>query len=131
MAFYDIDFLDTGNNIPRQDIYMTVFQKLIKDFGYFLDGYFRDLEFVAVLISQSMNSKLYRKYFISQISRYDTVLIFYYLLSNHATKEFARFIIEIGLLKDLYSYNAMLIDLPNQTQIDLEIQNISQMYEVS
>ncbi|MDF1676671.1 MAG: hypothetical protein P1U44_13230 [Vicingaceae bacterium] len=120
--FYKINFE------KRQGIYQNVFSTMTNDFGFFLDSYLKEIEFISQLIENAINEKVYSDYFISQTTKYECVIIFYYLLSGQATPKFSRFIKRSGLFSTLHYYSSLMIDLPSEKDIMIEIQNIDNLY---
>ncbi|MGM0579199.1 MAG: hypothetical protein ACQETL_00870 [Bacteroidota bacterium] len=123
VKFYKIDFQE------RHHLYQKVFSSLTHDYGFFLDGYLREIEFISRLVNKTINEKTYQSYFASHVTKYECIIIFYYLLSGQATKEFNTFISACGLFSDLPKYSSLIIDMPSDTEIKREIQNIEQLFE--
>jgi uncharacterized membrane protein len=122
VKFYKINFE------KRQNIYQDVFLTMTKDFGFFLDNYINEIEFIPQLVEPAINKKVYSAYFVSQTTKYECVIIFYYLLSGQATSNFSTFIKQSGLLSTMHNYNSLMIDSPSQKEIMTEIQNIDKLY---
>ena len=103
--------------------------EVITEFGSFLDGYLKEQEYFIRLINKSFESKLYKDYFMSQMTNYEYLIIFYYLLSGQSTKELALFTIDTKILDSVHKLNGRIIDLPTEEELLVEIENIKIMYE--
>jgi hypothetical protein len=125
VQFYKIDFE------KRKDIYGKMMENIDKTFGSFLDGYLKGWEFIAKYSSNSLNKTTYHEYIAPQLSKFDLIILFYYLGSGHATKSFCVFVLESNILNDLFKYNDLLIDLPSQDEIENEIGYIFSFYGIN
>lgn len=123
VSFYKVDFN------YRKQVYNEIFQDIIDDYGYFLDGYLKEQEYIVKLINKSLETKLYKDYFISQMTNYEYVVIFYYLLSGQSSQNFAFFSIDTKIFDSVHKLNGRIIDLPSEKELLLEIDNIKLMYE--
>lgn len=122
VSFYKVDF------DYRKQVYNEIFQQIVDEYGYFLDGYLKEQEYFVQTINKSLETSLYKDYFISQLTNYEYVVIFYYLLSGHASKEFALFSIDTKIVDCVYKLNRRIIDLPSEKEILMETENIKLMY---
>jgi len=123
VSFYKVSF------DYRKQVYNEIFQDIIDEFGSFLDGYLKEQEYFIRLINKSFESKLYKDYFMSQMTNYEYLIIFYYLLSGQSTKELALFTIDTKILDSVHKLNGRIIDLPTEEELLVEIENIKIMYE--
>jgi hypothetical protein len=123
--FYSIDFH------KRELIYQNAFNEIEQIYGSFLDGYIRGWEFIVQFIDES-NSKLsYTKFLISQTSKYELIILFYYLASGYANEVLWQFIKEHTIFKNLHYYNKDLIDLPTEEILSSEINYMLSQYAMS
>ena len=116
--FYRVDF------DIRADIYNVSLQNVNKEYGSFLDGYFKGCEFIAQIINDSENKGIYLQYFLSQMTKYEKVLQFYYLASNKRSVEYLDFAKKNRILDSLFESNGLLIDAPSRDEIEEELQFI-------
>lgn len=121
--FYHIDFN------TRSLIYQSVFNEVEQIYGSFLDGYIRGWEFIVQFINESNSKSSYSKFQISQTSKYELIILFYYLASNYASKDLCLFIEENNILKNLHYHNKDLIDLPSEDIISSELIYIFSQYQ--
>lgn len=121
--FYKVDFE------YRKVIYRNVFESLLRTHGFFLDRYLQELEFLCQFIESSSNRGSHLSYFGSQLTKYEYVIIFYYLLSKHASENFLDFFDRnIGLQDKFASCASLLIDTPSDENIQEEIVNLLNLY---
>lgn len=118
LYFYKIDFED------RADNYKRAFDNIEKKYGSFLDGYLKGWEFLCLFADQSIGKKDYIKYISSQLSKFEMIILFYYIASGYADEDLKRFIRENKLLGKLFYYNMYLLDAPSEDEIDAEVKTI-------
>lgn len=124
VQFYKIDFS------KRLDIYDKTMQNIDKAFGSFLDGYIKGWEFIAVYCSNSLNRKTYHEFLSAHISKYELIILFYYLASGRATKPLCEFAQQANIFHNLPRYNDLLIDVPSELEIENEIENVYTFYGI-
>jgi hypothetical protein len=118
IAFYNVDFED------RQIIYNSAFQTLERKYGSFLDGYFKGGEYISDIIENADNRTLYLQYFISQMTKYEKILNFYYIASGKSSSKYLKFIENNKILDGMFEFNSLLTDLPSAEQIEAELKFI-------
>ena len=123
--FYKIAFKE------RCDIYRVVYQRTKNEYGSLLDAYFKKLEFISRYIQRSRNKDLYAEYLSEQFTKYEKVIIFYYLVSGEADVLFASFIRENKVLSDLHLSNELLIDAPSPNEVEGEIVELFSLYQLT
>lgn len=118
--FYKIPFKH------RQHHYSAALRRVQEDHGEFLDGYFSTVLHIAEVAAASTNLVQYSRYAQSQLTRYEVVILFYILAGKGETVVGAENLKTLGLLNRLRTFDCqgLMIDLPNETQIDKEIVDI-------
>lgn len=119
--FYRISF------DKRQTIYKNAFTDIELQYGSFLDGYLRGMEFIYLFASKSLNEDSYRAFLTSQLSKFEMIILFYYMASGYSNNEFISFVKKNNFLKNLHYYNSFLVDIPSRDQINSDLQCIYKM----
>ena len=108
----------------RADIYANVFYETTNKFGGFMDGYFNVLEYLLKTVSEIKENSFYIEYIKNQLTKYEVILIFYFVASGKSSDFFKKFIIENNFLINLSNYNNYLIDLPSKEELEIEISSL-------
>jgi hypothetical protein len=101
-----------------------VFYETTNKFGGFMDGYFNVLEYLLKTVSEIKENSFYIEYIKNQLTKYEIILIFYFIASGKSSDFFKKIIIDYGFLINLSEYNAYLIDLPSKEELDKEISSL-------
>ncbi len=120
--FYKVDFE------KRFEMYEQLMKTLDSRFGSFLDGHLKGWEFIATYSSTSLNKNTYFQYISSQLSKFEVVILYYYLVSGRASKSFYSFAKELNIFNNVDSYNTLLVDHPSVDNIQQEINNINKRH---
>lgn len=123
--FYRVDFSE------RYYIYQKVFGNLTLTYGNFLDGYLKGWGFICNFINESINKDLYIQYLHSRLSKYDKIIIFYFLASGYAPTKLIVFFRAIKVLDDLHKFSSHLIDAPTEDQLLDELSHVYKLAEVN
>lgn len=113
--FYKVSFED------RYEMYRITFQKIENKFGDFLDGYLKNWEFFCTYTSNTKNQKDYIQHLSNQLSKYETVILFYYIASDNCSPILKEFFKSHNLMANLHKYNGELIDAPSKEQLHEEL----------
>lgn len=118
--FYKIPFKE------RQHHYANALRRIMIDHGEFLDGYFRNLMFVVNVAEVSGNKDLYINYIDAQLTRYETVIIFYLIAGREEPIPGAKSFMKLGLFSRLRTIDcqSLMIDLPSYEEIDCELREV-------
>ncbi len=116
--FYRIGFEE------REYSYSIAYQHVEKEFGSFLDGYFKGAEFIAEIIENSKNEKIYIQYYVSQLTKFEKLLLFYYVAGGKRSANYVSFANTYNLFSDIHQYSNLLIDSPDRDQITEELKLI-------
>ena len=117
--FYKIDFKQ------RQNYYRCVEERLLDEFGEFLDGYYRNVRFMIKFSENSVNKETYREIIRSQLNKYELIILFYMVVSKHGTHEDRVLIYSSGIFSGLLSLGCqvLMIDFPSDEIINGELKH--------
>jgi hypothetical protein len=116
ISFYKVPFKQ------RRNAYSVVLEKMHEPYGEFLDGYFRTLQFLAELAKSGVNRHRYEKFIKSQLTRYESVIIFYLVAGSSNPSEFSA-LKELGFFERLKSVDCqiLMIDFPSKEILEEEL----------
>lgn len=111
----------------RKEMYSCVVSTLEHEFGEFVNGYIKNLKFIARFVSESINRELYLKFVISQVSKYEIIILYHYAITSE-DKEVIRVLIDLGLLNQVLSQEclSLLIDSPSTDDIEKDLNSLKQ-----
>lgn len=122
--FYNIAY-SNDNEISRQWYYDIVMQKMIREYGTFIDGFINAIQHSLNLIDKSPTSETYSDDFKAQFkSKFDYLLLLYLLLAKKLPSELVPRIkkyINFEKIVDLSTSEKML-DFPSIEQLRKEIE---------
>jgi hypothetical protein len=115
--FYKIPFEE------RQQHYAAALRRIMDDHGDFLDGYFQTLLFIGEIASLSGNRRQYAQYIISQLTRYEVVIVFYMISGREEHKPKANYLHSLNVFDRLATIDcqSLMIDLPSKSEIESEL----------
>lgn len=118
--FYKVPFA------KRRVYYERAFSSIKKKHGALIDGYFRNVCYLANHAVQSINAKEHVEYLASQLSRYELVLIFYCLAGASHPQKFTARLVESGVLGELVHFDCreLMIDMPSDEELAREIEHV-------
>jgi hypothetical protein len=116
--FYRVEFK------KRKLLYQMSYDEIFLEYGGFLDGYFRSIEYLLDFINIEKENEFYRSYFLNNLSLFERILLFYYCTSSGANKQTKKLVHEFSLLNDLNCETSYLIDAPNEEVYNTELKNI-------
>ena len=95
------------------------------NYGEFINGYIKNIKFIADFVEKSENKELYIKFVISQLSKYELVTLFYYCCSNRE-QNITEIISNLGLLHSINNQECrtLMIDMPSEQDINKDLINI-------
>ncbi|CAA0117850.1 Uncharacterised protein [BD1-7 clade bacterium] len=107
----------------RTEMYSRVIADVEEANGEFIDGYMRTLKFVTTFISNAENKKLYKEYLHSQLSKYELVTIFYYVIAND-DDSFICNLLDLEILDRILSQEcrSLLIDAPSFSDLEKDVE---------
>lgn len=111
-------------NKDREYCYVMAEERISNKYGDLIDGYLKNVEFILSYISTTINRKLYYDFFLSQLTRYELVLIFYYLASGKVSKQFKLDLKTSKLLDGILDIDSrsLMIDFPSDECIKKELE---------
>lgn len=116
--FYKIPIND------RKYCYVMAEERISNKYGDLIDGYLKNVEFILSYISTTINRKLYYDFFLSQLTRYELVLIFYYLASGKVSKQFKLNLNTSKILDGILDIDSrsLMIDFPSDECMENELE---------
>lgn len=116
--FYKVKFEE------RFFCYLGAMNYVEDKFGEFLNGYIKSLNYIFLHIDGSIDKKVYEKFILSQLNKYEIVIMFYYILSCEDSK-ISELIIKTGVLESISEKECLrlLIDIPSERDIIEDIQH--------
>jgi hypothetical protein len=118
--FYKIPFSE------RSSHYKIVYDKLSIEYGEFLDFYFKNIKYLLKFASKSTNKDLYVNYFKSQLTKYELILLFYYIVGSEHKVEDKIIFLNLSVFDELLSidYHKLMIDAPSKEIIKGELNSV-------
>lgn len=118
--FYKIPFSE------RICHYKNVYQRLSIEYGEFLDGYFKNIKYLLEFAEKSTNKDSYVKFINSQLTKYELILLFYYIIGSDQKKENKIIFLNLGVFDELLSieHHILMIDAPSKEILKNELDNI-------
>lgn len=118
--FYKIPFSE------RICHYKNVYQRLSLEYGEFLDGYFKNIKYLLEFAENATNKELYVKFINSQLTKYELILLFYYIAGSDQKKENKIIFLNLGVFDELLSieHHILMIDAPSKKILKNELDNI-------
>lgn len=116
VLFYKISFSD------RKLKYINVLGEILDEHGAFLDVYFKNMSFLVTYAANTSEKELYFKFIKSQLSKYELILLFYFITGN-AKPEKTHVLINKFLLNEDFGFdcNRLMIDFPGKDQIKSDL----------
>lgn len=110
----------------RRYHYQMALSQIKKTYGAVIDGYFRNVSYLAEYALRSINAKQHIEYLGSQLSRYELVLIFYCLIGSEVDQKFAAGLVNSGVLSELLHFDCreLIIDMPTDELLTEEIRHV-------
>ncbi|MDD2558795.1 MAG: putative phage abortive infection protein [Desulfuromonas sp.] len=121
VSFYKVGFDD------REYYYQMAWSEVEERHGEFINRYTKNIAFILSHIHEAQGRDIYIRYLISQLTKYDIVILFYFAsLSNDG--EVVRKLIDFGVLGEIkrYECRALMLDAPSEQEILIEIECIKQ-----
>ncbi len=120
IVFYKVPFSE------RVDTYERVMASVENTYGVFLNRYKNTISFAMEHVKSSTNKKLYMKYFISKLTKYD-ILILYYISMATKDFDFIDLLIELDVISlvSRAECREMIIDWPSELEIKEDISQMS------
>lgn len=117
--FYKISIED------RKQLYSHVISKLECDYGEFVNGYIKNLKFIAAFVNEALNKELYLKFTASQISKYEIIILFYYAMVSDDV-DLVNVLLGLGLLDGIKEKECLylMIDLPSVEEINIDLNSL-------
>ena len=117
--FYKIPFSE------RSCHYKYVYQRLSVDYGEFLDGYFKNVKYLLEFADKSANKCLYVNFINSQLTKYELILLFYFIVGGEQKIEDKIVFSNLGVFDELLSidYHMLMIDAPSKEILEKELEN--------
>lgn len=118
--FYKIPFSE------RSCHYQAVYQSLSIEYGEFLDGYFKNIKYILEFAEKSTNKDLYVNFINSQLTKYELILLFYFIVGSEKKIEDKIVFLNLGVFDELLStdYHILMIDAPSKETLKNELDNI-------
>ena len=118
--FYKIPFSD------RSTHYKNVYNKLAMEYGEFLDVYFKNIKYLLQFANKSTNKDLYVNYFKSQLTKYELILLFYFIVGSEHKMEDKIMFNNLNVFDELLSidYHILMIDAPSKEIIKTELNSV-------
>lgn len=115
--FYKIPFDE------RREYYKMAKDQMLDKYGDFLDGYIRNIFFLLEFIKKSINHETYTEFLISQLTKYELVILFYVVFSEDAGRSKVNNFIDFGLFQQLAKTEclSLMFDEPSKDEIQKEI----------
>lgn len=120
-SFYEISYEE------RAIIYKKIFDDVEDNFGSFLDGYLRGWESIFFFAEKSIARNNYFYYINSQLSKFEKIIIFYYLASGYPDDKFKYVLSDNNILSNLHFYSKYLIDSPNEVILEKEVSLVTSL----
>lgn len=121
-SFYLTDFCH------RQHYYKLAWQSAEGKHSEELNIYLRRFDFILYHIEKSKLKDKYKKYFYSQISKYDCIVLYYYALTSH-NFDTVRLLLDTDILEKEIKRDestTLLFDFPSKEQVATELQFIKE-----
>ncbi|AVW95448.1 hypothetical protein BJL85_22400 [Vibrio parahaemolyticus] len=111
----------------RKEMYSSAVSTLEYEFGEFVNGYIKNLKFIARFVSDSVNRDLYLKFVLSQVSKYEIIILFHYAITSE-DKDIIKVLMDLGLLNEVLNQEcrSLLIDLPSIEEIENDLDSLKQ-----
>jgi len=87
----------------RRQHYKAAVQRLSDEHGEFLDGYFRNVSYLLKFATKSINRDLYINFIKSQLTRYETIILFYLIAGRSGSVSDINDFRDFGILDRLSS----------------------------
>jgi len=118
--FYKIPFSE------RRSHYESVYQRLSLEYGEFLDGYFKNVKYLLEFANKSINKELYINFINSQITKYEHILLFYYIVGSEKNKKDKIIFLDLGVFDEFLSsdHHRLMIDAPSKEIIKNELDSV-------
>ncbi|PSR52377.1 hypothetical protein AHMF7605_01975 [Adhaeribacter arboris] len=123
--FYKIDFSE------RENIYITVYDDIYREFSGFTDGYTKSLSYLINFIIENNGNQFFIDYLKSNLSTQELILIFYFCASRKSNELFRQNIKLTNLLDGLTQAREKFIDLPSTLELKAEIEHILNRFDVT
>ncbi|SFU73678.1 hypothetical protein SAMN04487955_107109 [Halomonas korlensis] len=120
VSFYRTDF------DHRKYYYDLAWQDTAHKYSEEVNVYLRKFDFILCHVVESKRKLKYKKFLLSQISKYDIVLLYFYALTIY-DHNFLSLLLKIGLLDEVQRDECrfILFDFPSRDQVVAEIASIS------
>ncbi|MHB8811125.1 MAG: hypothetical protein ACYC9M_14100 [Desulfobulbaceae bacterium] len=121
VAFYKVGFED------REYYYEMAWRDIEERHGEFINRYTKNLAFILSHIHEAQGRDIYIRYLISQLTKYDIVIL-YYFSSLSSDGEFVKKLIDFGVLGEVKRFECreLMLDFPSEQVILTEIESIKQ-----
>lgn len=118
--FYKIPFSE------RRSHYKHVYQRLSIEYGGFLDGYFKNVKYLLEFADKSTNKDMYVNFINSQLTKYELILLFYFIVGSEQKLEDKIVFFNLGVFDEMLSidFHILMIDAPSKEILKNELNNI-------
>jgi len=109
----------------RKQMYSSAVSTLEHEFGEFVNGYIKNLKFIARFVTEAVNRELYLKFILSQVSKYEVIILFHYAMTSE-DDEVVKALIELGLPHEILNQEclSLLIDRPSIEDIEKDLRSL-------
>ncbi|MGR5080332.1 hypothetical protein [Photobacterium swingsii] len=109
----------------RKEIYKAAVSTLEYEFGEFINGYNKSFAYISQFVSSAVNRDLYQKFVLSQVSKYEVIILFHYAMITE-DQGVINSMLELGILEEILSpeCRSLLFDLPSVEEIEQDVRSL-------
>lgn len=109
----------------RKDYYDIAWQNVEQKYSEKINIYLRKFDFILYHVVESKKQLKYKKYLLSQISKYDIILLYFFALTGR-DPNFSCLLLKLELLDDVQRNECrwILFDCPSKEEVVTEIDNV-------